>query len=200
MLDHNIYLKLAVKGFVVWLVLSLGGYVWGHYAINALTPYYAWVIEQVDGNYQANVFIREETEPKVVLAATALRAVAIVPGKNLAAGKTIESSITVLHALVPLVILLTIIIVFPLSNWNQRLLLLALTVPALLLVSLLTAPLQLLGNLEIGFMNAAAKLGFSKEQPWVLQWMLLTEGGGRWLIPVLAGVGCGGIARKFFVK
>ncbi|NNL56908.1 MAG: hypothetical protein HKO71_04095 [Pseudomonadales bacterium] len=90
------------------------------------------------------------------------------------------------------------LIVFPLSNWRQRVLLLLLGIPAFFLVTSLTAPLQLLGNLEIGFMNAAAKLGFKKEYPLVLDWMLLTEGGGRWLLPVLAGIGAGGIARNFF--
>ena len=71
-----------------------------------------------------------------------------------------------------------------------------LAVPALLFVSAVTTPIQLLGNLEIGFINAAMAAGFTREPSWILNWMLLTEGGARWLIPVLVGVACGAMVRR----
>lgn len=199
MMNNNLQLKLAIKAFLIWLALSLAGFFWGEHLIKVLTPFYGEVIEQIDSNYQTHVFINNEAEKKVVLAATALRAIPIVADKSLPAGRTIESNGTVLHALVPLVILLTVILVFPLQNFKQRIFLAVLTMPAILFVSALTVPLQLLGNLEVGYMNALAKYGYTKDAPWALEWMLLTEGGGRWLIPVLTGIGCGGVARKLFV-
>ncbi|MGB5325355.1 MAG: hypothetical protein WBN40_08035 [Pseudomonadales bacterium] len=193
----SLYLRLAFKAFIFWLLFSLAGFFWGDKLISLLTPMYEWTIEQASKNYHADVHLNDDAERKVILAATALRNIVIVPGRDLEAGKTIEASITVLHALVPLVILLTTLVVYPLKNSRQRIALLLLGIPALLLVSILTAPLQLLGNLEIGFMNAVQKLGYSKEVPWVIDWMLLTEGGGRWLIPLLVGILCGAAVGKF---
>lgn len=193
----NIYLRLALKAFLFWLAFSLAGFFWGDRLVQALLPFYEWTIEQLNGDYHIDTRIDGEPGSKnVVMAATALRNVAILPDRNLEAGKTIESSITVLHALVPLVILLTTLCVFPLNNLKQRAVLLALGIPALFLVSALTAPPQLLGNLEIGFINAAAKHGFMRERSMVLEWMLMTEGGGRWLIPILVGVLCGAAVRS----
>lgn len=199
-MTDNIYLRLAGKAFLFWLAFSLAGFFLGDRLIGAMTPFYEWMVEQVNGDYHAKIYLNEDTEKKVVLAATALKNIPIVPERNFAAGKTIEANITVLHALVPIVILFTTLCVFPVDNLKQRALLLLTGVPALFLVSALTAPLQLLGNLEIGFMNAVQKFGYSKEPPWVIDWMLLTEGGGRWLIPLLVGVICGAIARQFFIS
>lgn len=195
-MNNQFLIKTAAKAFVVWLGLSLAGFFQGEHLITSLTPYYKFVIEKVNPDYQARLYIQHGDENKVTLAATALKSMPIAPNNDLPAGKSIESSITVLHALVPIVILLTIHITFPVNAINQRLLLLGLAIPALFFVSALTAPLQLLGNLEIGFVNAAAQFGYAREKSWILEWTLLTEGGGRWLIPLLTGIGCGGLARK----
>ena len=48
----------------------------------------------------------------------------------------------------------------------------------------------------MGFQNAANQAGFSREEPFALKRMLLTEGGGRWLIPILFGLAYGAISEK----
>lgn len=197
-LDNKTLTRIAIKAVAVWLALSLAGFFWGDRLINMLTPYYEYVVETTNPDYIASIRIdADKTEPSIVLAATALKALPITAELSLAAGKTIESSITVLHALVPIVILLTFLLVWPVKQLNQRLILVILAIPAIYLVSTFTAPLQLLGQLEIGFVNAAAKYGVLYEQSWVLKWMLVTEGGGRWLIPVLTGVLCGSLVNRF---
>lgn len=190
-------IKLAIKALLVWMALSLAGFFWGNTLIEALLPYYEYVAQQANPNYQPTMRIVEGDVDNVSLAGTALKSIPITPQQALPAGRTIESSITVLHALVPLVILLTIIIAWPVESSKQRIILLLLSVPALLFVSALTAPIQLLGQLEIGFLNAAMQYGVVREKSWILNWMLFTEGGGRWLIPLLTGVSCGGIVRRF---
>ena len=69
-------------------------------------------------------------------------------------------------------------------------------IPSFFFISAVTAPIQLLGLLEMGFQNAANQAGFAREEPVALKWMLLTEGGGRWLIPALFGFACGAISEK----
>jgi hypothetical protein len=196
-MNNTMLIKLTLKALLVWMALSLVGFFWGNPLIGTLLPYYEVVVQQVNTNYQPAIHIveKENDADNIVLTATALKSLAITPQQALPAGRTIESSITVLHALVPLVILFTIIIVWPVDNIKQRAALLLLAIPALFFVSALTAPIQLLGQLEIGFVNAAMQYGFTRDHSWALNWMLFTEGGGRWLIPLLTGISCGGCVR-----
>jgi len=197
-MDNSQLIKLACKALLFWLLFSVAGFFWGQKLISGLAPFYEFVVEQVDPNYDATIRIDDKSDvDKIVLAATALKALPITPQQSLPAGRMIESSITVLHALVPIVILLTILSVWPVKSLKQRAALLTLAIPSIYFISILTAPLQLLGQLEIGFINAAAKYGLVRSNSWILNWMLLTEGGGRWLIPVLTGVACGGFVQRF---
>lgn len=201
-MNNQQLILLAVKGILVWLALSIAGFFAGDKLVTLLVPFYESVIESTSDGYLANIRIEkvEHKESQIVLAATALKAKPITNTRALPPGSTIESKITVLHALVPMVILFTVIFTWPASSLQERFLLCIVAIPALFLVSALTAPLQLLGQLEIGFQNAAMKAGFIREQPMILKWMLLTEGGGRWLIPALAGVACGAITNKLARK
>jgi len=176
---------LAAKGLVIWLALSLAGFFAGDKLINTLLPFYETVTESASNGYIANIKIVEDD---VVFYATALTAQPITPERSLPAGSTIQSSISVLHALVPIVILFTVILTWPANCLKQRLYLLAISIPALLFISATSVPIQLLGQLEIGFQNAAHQAGLSRDEPFVLTWMLLTEGGGRWLLPALTGL------------
>ena len=189
-------LPLALKALGIWLVISLLGFFWGQKLVETLIPFYEVVAESASEGYQANIYIEQGHEAKIVLAATALQAQPISPKRSVPAGTTLESRITVLHTLVPLVILLTVMFSWPLKTSRQWLLLALMIVPAILLVSAVTAPLQLLGWHEIAFQEASARDGFGRPVPWVVDWMTLTEGGGRWLIPVLTGVACAAIAQR----
>jgi len=184
------------KAFVVWLLISLSGFFWGERLITTLFPFYEQVIEAASEDYQADLSLRSGVESRIVLAATPLKAKVITAGRSLPAGHTIESKVTALHALETLVILLTIIFSWPLENTRQLAYLCLLAIPSVLAVSALTVPLQLLGTLEMGFQNAAHAAGYARAEPWVLQWMLLTEGGGRWLIGALVGISCGTLATR----
>lgn len=184
---------LATKGLVIWLVLSLTGFFAGDKLINTLLPFYESVTESASNGYVANIEIVEDS---VVFYATALTAQVITPSRSLPAGSTIQSNISVLHALVPIVILFTVILTWPAQSIKQRLYLLAISIPALLFISATSVPIQLLGQLEIGFQNAAINAGLSREEPFVLTWMLLTEGGGRWLLPVLTGLASCALVTK----
>ena len=193
-MTNKAIILLAAKGLAIWLALSLAGFFVGDKLIHSLLPFYETVSEAASKGYAANIDIKEDD---VVLYATALKAQPITPERSLPAGTTIQSSITVLHALVPIVILSTIILTWPANNLTQRGYLIATLIPAVLIISALTVPIQLLGQLEIGFQNAAVKAGLAREEPFVLTWMVLTEGGGRWLIPALTGLACCGLVTKF---
>lgn len=187
---------LFFRAILIWLVLSLAGFFWGNSFASMMTPFYEFVTEMASTDYVAAISVEERQEDAIVLAATAIRAKQITPSRALPAGKTISSDITVLHTLVPLIIFLTIILCWPIKSWRQRGWLALLAIPSFFCISAITAPIQLLGLLEVGFQNAANQAGFIREESLALKWMILTEGGGRWLIPILFGLACGAISEK----
>lgn len=197
--EKKIKLILA-KALLACAVLLLLGHqtALGEYLIRALTPVYETVIEAVHPEFQADISIEaDRDEPSIVLDVTALRDIPYTPSKSLPAGTSVKGTeATILHSLVPVVILLTTMLVWPVQRFAQRILMIALAVPALLLVTSVTTPLQMLGLLETAFNNAALKHGFARETPTVLSWMFFTEGGARWLIPILVGVSCGALVNK----
>ena len=51
-----------------------------------------------------------------------------------------------------------------------------------------------------GVSKRCNQAGFAREESFALKWMLLTEGGGRWLIPALFGLACGAISERMIKK
>ena len=164
--------------------------------ITLLTPFYEKNFRNELQELPIEISIKQEKTDKVVISATPLKNIIISPKQTLPAGTTIEGSISLLHCLVPILILLMVIFALPIHSFRQLIILILLTIPMIFLVSALTAPLQLLAQLEIGFHNAALKAGFHREESWVLTWSLLTEGGGRWLLPALFGLICSSTSQK----
>lgn len=188
--------SIIVKAFLIWLILSILGFFLRINIINLLIPFYEKVAEISYQDYHIEISIKKEKTDKVVIRATPLKNIIVSPKQTLSAGTTIEGSISLLHCLVPILILLMIAFSLPIKSFKQTIILILFVIPAIFLISGLTAPLQLLAQLEIGFYNAALKVGYQKEEPWVLTWSLLTEGGGRWLLPALLGLTCNTISQK----
>ena len=194
----NIPIRILVLALLTWIAVSLVGFFYGPVFLELLAPFYEMVIELVESDFDASVHFRDDAkgQASIVLAATALRTLELAPGMDIVpAGQTLESSVTVLHTLVPLVILIVTLLVFPMNHWTQRLLCIALMLPGILIVSALTTPIQLLGQVEIGFINAAIQFGVERDSPWTYDWFLATEGGARWLIGVLTGITLAALAK-----
>ena len=189
-------ISIILKAFLLWLILSILGFFFRINIINLLIPFYEKVAETSYQHYSIEMYIKQEKTDKVVISATPLKNIIISPKQTLPAGTTIEGSISLLHCLVPILILLLIVLALPSHSFKQMIILILFTIPTIFLISGLTAPLQLLAQIEIGFHNAALKAGFHREEPWVLTWSLLTEGGGRWLLPVLLGIMCSTTSKK----
>ena len=189
-MNYQNILSIIIKAFLIFFILLIYFFFFRINIITLLTPFYEKISEMSYKNYHIEILIKQEKTDKVVISATPLKNIIISPKQTLPAGTTIEGSISLLHCLVPILILLMVIFALPIHSFRQLIILILLTIPMIFLVSALTAPLQLLAQLEIGFHNAALKAGFHREESWVLTWSLLTEGGGRWLLPALFGLIC----------
>lgn len=186
-----------IIAFFIWAALSVVGYFHGIKLIKLLEPYYISVVETAYPDYEARIAYDENpTEPYIELYVTAVKPIPYAPGKAVPAGRTIgPTKITTFHTMVPLIIFAVIVLVWPVKSVKEYLVLLAVAVPGLLIVTGVTSPFQMLGLLDTAFINAAAQMGYLYESK-AFAWMKFTEGGARWLIPVLTAILCGWIANK----
>lgn len=191
----------ALRALVIWFALSQVGDRWGEHLVQPLFPLYESVVIATSDYDTVNLEVAVvKSVNQIQLSASSSIPLAITPQIALPPNSTIASSAAVLHALVPIIILLTVILSWPVPYFRQRLYLIGASIPLILLVSAITVPSQLLGNLEIGFQEAAVKFGHPREEPFVLTWMLVTEGGARWLIPALFGLGAVALVQRLSKK
>ncbi len=192
----TLYIRFFIA-FLVWAGLSVLGYFHGIKLIKLFEPYYVAVVETAHPNYEARIdYDDNPTEPYIELYVTAVKPIPYAPGKAVPAGQTIgPTKITTFHTMVPLIIFAVIVLVWPVKSVAEYLLLLAIAIPGLLIVTGVTSPFQMLGLLDTAFISAAAQIGYEYESG-AFAWMKFTEGGARWLIPVLTAILCGWIANR----
>jgi len=126
----------------------------------------------------------------IELAVWVLHPIYINANLGIPPGTELNSSAHLLHALVPLVIEGSILLVWPVQRYSQRLLLIAMGILTAILVVMVTLPAQLLGTLEISFQEVALTGEKPRSVPWFVDWMVFCEMGGRWLLGVVAAWLC----------
>ena len=190
-------LKRFLAAIFVWLALSILGYMYGGSLVKTLEPYYKSIIEMAHPEYVARIdYDDNKSEPAIELWVTAKKPISYAPGQTVAAGTTIgPTKVTIFHTMVPLIIFGVIVLVWPVKSLKEFALLLLFALPGALIVTGITSPFQMLGLLDTAFIGAAARHGV-EYQSGAFDWMRFTEGGARWLIPIIVGILCGRLANK----
>lgn len=117
-----------------------------------------------------------------------------VGAKRLPAGVSVSSSTLQGHAVQHLVVVLSLLLVWPLGRhkrWTHRAVLLLFAAPALLIVEVLDIPFVLAGAITdlLLYQFSPSELEFS----WLVRWMNLLNTGGRLALSLAAGliaIGC----------
>ncbi|MDH4380454.1 MAG: hypothetical protein QE509_01040 [Gammaproteobacteria bacterium] len=92
-----------------------------------------------------------------------------------------------LHVLLPPVILLSLSLALPAGSRRARAMRLACALPAAASPAGVLLLVQWSGPLALEIQATAEVAGFDRATPRVLSLLLLLEGGGRWLLPIVAG-------------
>ncbi len=200
-IDNKKLIQSILIAFFIWIIVVAAGFVFKDDLTKTIAPYYEWTINKLSPGYIHKVRLVEEKKDKSLwLTSTPLKPAIIVPdikqpdgsirpGITWPGGKTMPpTKVTPLHTFVPIVIFLTIVLSFPMESLKQRGLLWLLAVPGVLLITALTASIQMLGVLEYGFIEAAAQYNFIRDPSILLEWHKAMEGGGRWLLPILTAL------------
>ena len=198
--DSKWLLKLSAKLLITWIVLSGLGALYGQILVNASLPLMQNVAQQITDDFYSNLAWDEKDPGMLLIDANfaipkpSIRALGIQPGATASAGTNVE------HILVPLVLLFVVVICWPLKSWKSRGILILMSIPAAVLSLLFTTPFLLVGKIETLLQEYAFNAQVARDAPLYLDWMLFTESGGRWLLPISLGLICVWTLNRFFVN
>lgn len=190
-------LILILKGLLAWLTLS--GLVWyvGGGLATLLFPLLKAVISTMMPEISPGLkLVQAQLDYSLELSAWTLRPIYLNADHFIPPGTELKSSVHVLHALVPLVIEGFILLVWPVQRGAQRCLLLALGLLTAVLVIMAILPTHFLGQMEISFQDIAVTGSNPRPVPWLVEWMVFCEIGGRWLLGIMAACLCIQAQRK----
>jgi len=121
------------------------------------------------------------------LTVTMVQALILSRDAAIPAGSVLTLDAGVLHVLLPPVILLSLSLALPAGSRRARAMSLACALPAAALLAWVLLLVQWSGLLALEIQTTADAAGIDRATPWVLSLLLFLEGGGRWLLPIVAG-------------
>jgi len=186
----NLY-NLSLRLFLAWLLLSIAGYYGGQQLVSFLLPFFSDVINTISHDYSHVLKIGENKgQATIEIAAMITNRIKATDTIVLSAGQTITASIHVFHVLVPLVILFTLVIAWPVQKLRDRIQILFLALPVTTIILWLTTPMLLAGHIEKKIMLLIQNVGGVPKEPFLLNWVIFSEMGGNWLLPVIGAATC----------
>jgi len=185
---------LTLKGLLAWLMLSGLVLYFGESLAKGLFPLLKAVMITLAPDLSPGLNLLESAQSQldcsIELSAWVLRPVYLNVSHFIPPSTVLKSSAHLLHSFVPLVIEGSILLVWPVQHWRQRLLLIGLGLLTAALVVMTTLPPLLLGKLEISFQDLAESGSNPRAVPWFVDWMVFCELGGRWLLGIAAAWLC----------
>ena len=187
-------LSLTLKGLLAWLVLSGLVLFFGDNLITGLFPLLKAVMISMAPDLSPGLRLvnsaQSQLDYSIELSAWVLRPIYLNADHFIPPSNVLKSSAHLLHSFVPLVIEGSILLVWPVQHWRQRLLLIGLGLLTAVLVVMVTLPSLLLGKLEISFQDIAESGANPRLVPWFVDWMVFCELGGRWLLGIVVAWLC----------
>lgn len=194
---------LLFKAFMAWLVWSCLAWYFGLPLLTLLFPLLKAVMIHLQPNLAPSLNLLQSTDMQTYtleLSALVLKPLYLNASHSIPKGTELKASAQLLHVLVPFVIEATVLSVWPLQHFYQRLQLLLLGFFSSILVVLALLPAQLLGNLEIALQQIAENGLNPRTVPWFVDWLVFCEMGGRWLLAISCAWLCIQVQRNWLSK
>ena len=178
------FTALFLLTYAVWLGLSLQ---FGHAYVEHLLPLYRWEINWLTPDYRiVSLTLADNRGEQVIALRLQLVRYIVVAGHVLPPGGSISSSTLTGAALQHVILMQSLLAAWPAKNTASRLVLMAMSLPWLMLVEMLDVPLVLLGSIDdLILANIAPDTGSN----WVA-WMNFMNGGGRLALTIVAALAC----------
>lgn len=155
-------------------------------------PFQSIVIELLQPNFIALLSISDPAGvPKIRLEPFSIHTVQLGPRHLIAAQSRLSELSTHLdHTMVPFVLFLTGVLAWPFKSARELLTRLLVSLPLLVIMLALTAPVLLAGKLDMLLLDAGEYVGVSMEPSFLVHLTIFMEAGGRWLVPIVAAISC----------
>lgn len=187
---------IAIRLVAAWFVLSAAGFWQGAELLRWCVPLFAATSRFIAPELTSHVAILEQgPSAQILLDARVARPISFDDSHGVGTGQPLPSRINAVHALVPLVILWTVLLGAPARTLRERVVAVILAVPVSAVILALTTPFHLVGLIEQSLQTYAESLGVARSPPFALNWLIFLEGGGRWLLPLLAALLTTSLAR-----
>lgn len=192
LVGNNLNLKLAPRILFIWIIVSVFFLLTGELLIQALIPYFTWVLNQLSDQYVSTLQIATQDGSKMIQAITTITQEIYIENIPVSPpGVQFKVASNLVHALVPLVILYCILLSWPNIELRERLVLCLIGVPVSIIIITLVVPPLLGGHIEATLLTAAESMAQRKlPTPLIMQWVIFIESGGRWLFPILGAAFC----------
>ena len=184
-------LRFNVKLLVSWIILSVLCFYWGKPLVNSMLPYLTTINDMIAPSYSSSLKIIDSDGGGLLqLTAYVVKKIYLASNNIIFPGSKMTATIDVMHILVPMTILFSLLLAWPLNNWKAKLLVLFSGIPVTFAILGMTAPVLLAGKLDVMLLERAAASGVKNPEPFTVTWMIFTESGGDWLLPIAAAIIC----------
>jgi hypothetical protein len=185
-------LRLSLRVLLTWAGLAVVLLIGGRVLLTAMLPLFNVFIDLMQPDFVPSLEIARDADGWVVrLRPLIAKAIAVGPGTIIPPGTRLDWFSTSLdHTLVPILLFFTALLSWPTTSareWGLRVLT---GLPALLVVLLLSAPILLIGRVQMWLTELAVRNGAPFHEPAWVTFMIFMESGGRWLLPLVAAVAC----------
>lgn len=183
---------LTLRVLLIWMLVSVVILVLGEKLLALMLPYFSLLMNTWAENYSNVLAITNIDNARMIqVTATITQAVYISDIPVAPPGYQLTAATNMVHSYVPIVILYTALTAWSVNSNGERIYLLLLGIPAILIILGLMVPPLLLGHIESALLNAAQNVSQqSLEPPFIMQWVIFSETGGRWLFPIVGALLC----------
>ena len=189
-LNQNKIIFFSVKAFLIWILLTVIVIFFGNKLLIPLLHYFASVANFfIDGYLFEIKTSMVKSEPAIIMIVKNLND--ITSSENavlLNSGYTTAIYAHTVNILVPLVILFSLILAWPIKSLKQGTIMIASGIIFLILVLLFTVPFQLFGIFENELNNIALNNQQNYAFSLVHYWQVFCDAGGVWLLAILGAV------------
>jgi hypothetical protein len=188
MLNRRDLLIFTGKVLLAWSVMTGLIVFAGGFLVTPLFPLFRAVVIAIESGFSPSLkFIPSVDGGQVKLTVWVMQNIPVATGIVIRKGIELTAASHVLHLLVPVVVLLSILTVWPIQDLWQKGLLILLGLLFSIGVLLATAPVLWVALLELPFQEQALAANAQHTAPWFMDWMIFSEMGGALLL-ALTGV------------
>ena len=188
---------LTLKVLAIWMLVSIVILLVGERLLELMLPYFSSIMNMLAQHYTSVLTITEIDNARMIqVTATLTQPVYISAIPVAPAGYQLAAATNIAHSYVPIVILYTALIAWSVHSTGERIVLLLLGVPTIIIILGLMVPPLLLGHIESALLQAAQNMAQDYlEPPFIMRWVIFSETGGRWLFPIVGAWLCKLAAR-----